>query len=103
MARYELRKTPSGNMFRSNLSETPNFFYRMFNKVASKKLYYTYHTIFFLLLILSTADIILTYQNKDKSKSWEYAVGTLGFFGPIILFGIKAINMFNGEKVSIGM
>ena len=103
MDRYELRKTPSGNILRSNLNEEPSFLYRMFNSVASKKLYYTYYTIFFLLLILSMIDIILTYQNKDKSKSWEYAVGTLGFFGPLILFGIKSINMFNREKVAVRM
>lgn len=96
-----LQKTPSGNTLRSNLNEQSNIVFRLFNEIASKKLYYAYHTIFILLLILSFVDLIKTYKNEDKSKSWEYAIGTLGFFSPLLLFMIKLFNSFNEEKIAI--
>jgi uncharacterized membrane protein YgdD (TMEM256/DUF423 family) len=103
MDRSGLQKTPSGNLLRSNLNEGKSFVEKVFNAVATQKLYYTYHTIFILLLILSMVDIIKTYKNSNKTKTWEYAVGTLGFFGPLILYGIKGFNMFNRSKVAITM
>lgn len=103
MGKYDLQKTPSGNTLRSNLNEQSNIIFRLFNEVASKKLYYAYYGIFILLLILSFVDLLKTYQNKDKSKSWEYAIGTLGFFSPLIFLSIKLFDAYNGEKVVSGV
>lgn len=100
MVKYDLQKTPSGNTLRSNLNEQSSIF-RLFNTNKSKLLYYAYYGIFILLLILSFVDLLKTYQNKDKSKSWEYAIGTLGFFSPLIFLSIKLFDAYNETKIAI--
>lgn len=94
----DLMKTPSGNMLRSNLNEQSSSKIRLlFNDIMKRKAFYAYHGLFILLLLLSFIDIILTYSNSKKSKPWEYAVGTLGFFAPIILYVVKITDLSNAK------
>ncbi len=95
-----LQKDADGNRIRSNQNEeSPSFISSLINKVMNNKVYYTYYTIFVLLFILSFVDLIMTFNNSNKSKAWEYVIGLLGLISPVILFGVKA--MHKEQKIAV--
>lgn len=95
-----LRKDADGNRIRSTESEKPSFISSLISKVMNNKVYYTYYTVLILLFILSFVDLILTFNNTEKSQGWEYAVGILGMISPALFFGIKS---FNKESKVVAM
>jgi hypothetical protein len=38
-----------------------------------------------IITILSLIDLIRTYNNETKSKTWEYSVGSISFFLPLLI------------------